>query len=613
MFRTDRISLNNGNNITISSTGAMHDGIMTNYCYSEGATAPSTVLSTLSYYDEAMTKTVIVPSVFEDFTRHRTDEQLEDETYIATKNFIIANTVWLWGDLEHGGCFYYNGGVTGKCSLGACYGFLKDQNDDTLKYYSIMRAVDGFTRVESNEVAFSWSDLFLDTNLEPSLQIWYINGGYRDESITDDSPYYGEWNNGYEYHNTSILQDMMGDCVWVSSGITQNRHPERVWNNRSMDSSLILKSLNATINTSVLLYGNILGDSDIDPDVNPSIKGGTSQPEGGAGDYPNRSDEVDFTDPDDYTVDAVNSGFITLYNPTKAEVKQFSDFLWTDITDNISQQIKRLIANPLDAVLFIAMCHFHPPTTGIGSVIKYCGISSGVSALLVQPQYYTVNCGDVTVGESFSNFLDYNPYSKAHIYLPYVGINAIDINDIMRSNVHVEYIIDLITGSALAQVKCTRAERREGDAELKAVLYEFPCNVYQQLPLTGSDWRAAVGNMISLISGAVGVATGNGAGLGAMASAVASQQVSVVRSGSATGNYGYQGSQKPYLILERPLENVPLNFPMMKGLVCNITYKLGNVRGYTEVDVDSWRSDAVMGTDDEMQEIKDLLNKGVFL
>ena len=611
MFRTDRIALNDGNNITISSTGSIYDGVMTSYCYSEGATAPSTVLSTLSYYDEAMTKTVIVPSVFEDFARHRTDEQLEDETYIATKNFIIANTVWLWGDLEHGGCFYYNGGVTGKCSLGACYGFLKDS--DELKWYSIIRAVDGFTRVESNEVAFSWSDLFLDTNLEPSLQIWYINGGYRDESITDDSPYYGEWNNGYEYYNTSILQDMMGDCVWVSAGITQNRHPERVWNNRSQNSSLILKSLNATINTSNLLYGNILGDSDIDPDVNPSIKGGTSQPEGGAGDYPNRSDEVDFTDPDDYTVDAVNSGFITLYNPTKAEVRQFSDFLWTDITDNISQQIKRLIANPLDAVLFIAMCHFHPPTTGIGSVIKYCGISSGVSALLVQPQYFTVDCGTVTVGESFTNFLDYNPYSKAHIYLPYVGINAIDINDIMRSSVHVEYIIDLITGSALAQVKCTRAERREGDAELKAVLYEFPCNVYEQLPLTGSDWRAAVGNMISLISGAVGVATGNGAGLGAMASAVASQQVSVVRSGSATGNYGYQGSQKPYLILERPLENVPLNFPMMKGLVCNITYKLGNVRGYTEVDVDSWRSDAVMGTDDEMQEIKDLLNKGVFL
>lgn len=611
MFRTDYVALNDGNNIIISSTGSIYDGITTSYCYSEGATAPSTVFSTLSYCDEAMTKTVIVPSVFEDFTRHRTDEQLEDETYIATKDFIIANTVWLWGNLEQGGCFYYNGGVSGKCSLGACYGFLKDSDD--LKYYSIIRAVDGFTRVESNEVAFSWNDLFLDANLEPSLQIWYINGGYRDESITDDSPYYGEWNNGYEYHNTSILQDMMGDCVWVSSGITQNRHPERVWNNRSQNSSLILKSLNATISTSNLLYGNILGNSEIDPDVNPSIKGGTSEPEGGPGDYPNRSDEVDFTDPDDYTVDAVNSGFITLYNPTKTEVKQFSDFLWTDITDNISQQIKRLIANPLDAVLFIAMCHFHPPTTGIGSVIKYCGISSGVSALLVQPQYYTVDCGDITVVESFSNFLDYNPYSKAHIYLPYVGINAIDINDIMRSTVHVEYIIDLITGSALAQVKCTRGERREGDAELKAVLYEFPCNVYEQLPLTGSDWRAAVGNMISLISGAVGVATGNGAGLGAMASAVASQQVSVVRSGSATGNYGYQGSQKPYLILERPLENVPLNFPTMKGLVCNITYKLGNVHGYTEVDVNSWKSTKILGTEEEMEEIKQLLDTGVYL
>lgn len=614
MFRTDHIGMNNGNNITISSTGSMYDGVMINYCYSEGATAPSTVFSTLSYYDEAMTKTVIVPSVFEDFARHRTDEQLEEETYIATKNFIIANTVWLWGDLEHGGCFYYNGGVSGKCSLGACYGFLKDQNDDTLKSYSIIRAVDGFTRVESNEVAFSWNDLFLDANLEPSLQIWYINGGYRDESITDDSPYYGEWNNGYEYHNTSILQDMMGDCVWVSAGITQKRHPERVWNNRSADSSLILKSLNATISTSALLYGNILGDSDIDPDVNPSIKGGVTEPEGGSGDYPDKSDDVDFADPEnDVDVDAVNSGFITLYNPTKQEIKSFNDFLWTDITDSLSQQIKRLLANPLDAVLFIAKCHFQPPTTGIGKVITYCGLSSGVSSLVINKQYFTLDCGSLNVEEACENFLDYNPYSKAHLFLPYVGINPIEINDLMRSTISIHYNIDLVTGSALAQVKITREKRREGDAPLNAVMYDFPCNVYEQLPLSASDWRQAVGNLSALISGAVGVATGNGAGLGAMASAVASQQVSVVRSGSASGNYGYVSNQKPYLILERPIENIPANFPMYEGLPCNITYRLGNVHGYTEVETGTFKTDWFLGTEEEMKEIKELLDGGVFL
>ena len=613
MFRTDYIGLNNGNAITISSTDVLSYTTEIDYCYSEGATAPCTVISTLAFYDEAMTKTVIVPSIFSDFTRHRTDEQLEDEEYIATKDFIIANTVWLWGDIESGGCFYYNSGVTGKCGIGTCYGFNKD-NDD-LKWYILGVTPDGFTRLESNEVAFSWRGQQLASGIQPQLQIWYINQGYRDETITDDSPYYkllNEVTHNYAQVNTSILRDMLGDCSYVDGTIAHPRLPKRIWDNESKNASRILKSVGMIAPTNTL-YGNILGNSEADPDVNPSIKGGTTEPEGSPGDYPNRSDEVDFTDPDDYTVDAVNSGFITLYNPTKTEVKQFSDFLWTDITDNISQQIKRLIANPLDAVLFIAMCHFHPPTTGIGSVIKYCGISSGVSALLVQPQYYKVDCGDISVVESMSNFLDYNPYSKAHIYLPYVGINAIDINDIMRSTVHVEYIIDLITGSALAQVKCTRGERREGDAELKAVLYEFPCNVYEQLPLTGSDWRQAVGNLTSLITGAVGVATGNGAGLGAMASAVASQQVSVVRSGTATGNYGYQGSQKPYLILERPLENVPLNFPTMKGLVCNITYKLGNVHGYTEVDVNSWKSTKILGTEEEMEEIKQLLDTGVYL
>lgn len=616
MYRTDFIELNNGGHITIASTDVhrTYDNTRIDNCYSEGNTAPSTVFSALDFCDEAMSKSVITNEIWGDFTRHRNDEQLEEETYLAYKEYINDNAVWLWGDLEHGGCFFYNGGVSGKCSLGACYGFLQDSNE--LKYYSIIRAVDGFTRAESNEIAFSWNGQLLDSQLEPSLQIWYINQGYRDETITDDKTYYGDFSElegDWVITFTSILETMLGNNQWVDRLIGTTRVPFRVWNNQSLNQSRILKSLNATINVSGLLYGNILGNSEIDPDVNPSIKGGVTEPEGTPGDYPNRSDEIDFSNPDDYTVDAVNSGFITLYNPTKSAIKQFSDFLWTDITDDISQQIKRLIANPLDAVLFIGMCHFHPPTTGIGSVIKYCGISSGVSALLVQPQYYTVDCGSVTVGESLSNFLDYNPYSKAHINLPYVGIQVLDINDIMRSTVEVKYIIDLVTGSALAQVKCTRSERRAGDAQLHAVLYEYPCNVYEQLPLTGSDWRAAVGNLSSLISGAVGVTTGNGAGLGAMASAVASQQVSVVRSGCASGNYGFQGTQNPYLILERPLENVPLNFPTMKGLVCNITYKLSNVHGYTEVDVNSWKSTKILGTEDEMEEIKQLLDTGVYL
>lgn len=616
MYRTDYVGLNDGGNIIISSNEVIDFSTVISFCYSEGCTAPSTVLSTLAYCDEAMSKSQITDNIWSDFARHRTDEQLEEETYLAYKQYIEDNTVWLWGDLEHGGCFYYNGGVTNKCSLGACYGFLKDS--DELKYYSIIRAVDGFTRAESNEVAFTWNGQFLDANLEPSLQIWYINQGYRDETITDDSPYYGDWNdvvNNYNYINTSILLSMMGNSTWTDGTISHNRVPVKVWNNTSGATGRILKSLNATINVNNLLYGNILGDSEIDPDVNPSIKGGTTDPAGGKGDYPDRSDEVDFSDPEtDITVDAVSSGFITLYNPTKQQVKDFSNFLWTDITDALSQQIKKIIANPLDAVLFVAMCHFTPPTTGIGSVIKYCGISTGVSALLINKQYFTLDCGSITVQESTSSFLDYNPYSKAYLYLPYVGIqSSIDINDIMGSTVSIKYHIDLISGSALAQVKCERAKRREGDAQISAVMYEFPCNVYEQLPLSATDWRQAISNMISLVSGSAAVATGNGAGLGAMASAVASQQVSVVRSGSISGNYGYIGKQKPYLILERPINNLPANFPMYEGFTSNIQYRLGNLSGYTEVDADSWKSERILGTEDEMKEIKDLLNTGVFL
>lgn len=616
MYREEYLSLNNGDSILINSTSPYSALGGTMYAYDEGDSMPLSISDTSSACRFAMSKSLLDTAFFNNFLAWRTDAELASDEFLTLRNYFIDNTVWIWGSVDLGGCFYYNGGTGGKCSLGACYGFTK--NNEEKKHYQIVTAVDGFTPSEAASVAFSWDGQMLSLDLEPSLQIWYINDGYKDGTITDDLPVYGDWSSddqAWIYNTTTDLSELLKIPLWEPRAISNpSTVPSRIWYTVQRATDKILKSLNATVQSSIVLYGDITGDAKVDPEVNPAIKGGTTEPDGGQGDYPDRSDNVDFSDPEeDIDVDAVSSGFITLYNPTKQQVKDFSDFLWTDITDALSQQIKKIIANPLDAVLFVAMCHFNPPTTGVSQIIKYCGISTNVGALLINKQYFTLDCGSITVQEATSSFLDYNPYSKANIYLPYVGINSIDINDIMGSTVSIKYHIDLISGSALAQVKCERAKRREGDAQLSAVLYEFPCNVYEQLPLSATDWRAAISNMISLVSGGAAVATGNGAGLGAMASAVASQQVSVVRSGSISGNYGYIGKQKPYLILERPINNLPANFPMYEGFTSNIQYRLGNLSGYTEVDADSWKSERILGTEDEMKEIKDLLNTGVFL
>jgi len=623
MFRQDYVELKSGSVICIPTSATRYieynPDIIAD-CYEEGVNAVATVFSASGFYDAVMQKEIISFNQLNSFIQPRTDQELADETFIILKNHIINNTVFLYGSLEEGGIFLYKANNQSKAYFGGCYGFYKDSDK---KYYNISYESQGLSRSELGEIAItSYGASGISPDFNPDIKIFFVADGYKNNTIQNDALIYGDYNEllGTYIYKTSISLDVIMGKTGYTSGALRN-YPLRPWKNQSSDPNLLYRLLPNSSYYSDALYGSIWDNSTVDPSINPSYKGGTSGTGGGNGDFPDRSDEIDITDLDDIDVDAVNSGFITLYNPTKAQVKSFSNFLWTDITDQLSTQIKRLIANPLDAVLFIAMCHFTPTNTGVSQVIKYCGISSNVSALLINTQRQSINCGTIHIPNSSNTFLDYAPYSKASIYLPYVGIQQLDINEVMGSDMTVVYHIDLLTGSATVQVKIERTKREivngqsSGDTDINAVLYEFTGQVYVQLPLTGSDWRSAINNMTSLITGAVGVATGNGAGLGAMASAVASQQVSVVKSGSISSNYGYVGHQKPYVILERPIDNTPVDQGHYEGYPSNLHYQLKNIidSGYTEIVAGSWSADNINGTDAEMEEIKKYLESGVYI
>lgn len=612
-YYTAIVNLTDGTNVTISAVSPTNIGssFPTVHAYNQGTTGVSTVFDATDFYNQALRKESITSATLYDFIQYRNDAALSDASYIAEKNYIVNNTVWLYGSLELGGLAFFKDWNNQIRPL-ACYGFR--QNALGYKRYEVVYTTDlSATEVQSIALMFEGSDL--SDNYSPKLAIMYFS----DETAAgQDALTYFTWEwlqEGWVSHNALFLDQAIDNCNWFS--ILTNDYPEKSW--YMLNGSEWRKSLYTTLAYNDVLYGNILGDSEVKPEYNPSLRGGTTSKEGGEGDYPDRSDEVDFPDLDDIDDDAINSGFVTLYNPTKAQIESYNNFLWTGITDSIANQIKKLIANPLDGVLFIAQCHFHPNTTGLGDVIRFCGISSGVSANLIAKQHQEIDCGSLTIDNDTEMFLDFAPYSKASIYLPYIGIKPLDINDLhgagnVKATITVKYQVDLLSGGGVAKVKITRSKRCTGDAEVNDILYEFPCNVYQQFPLSATDWRAAVNNMISLISGAAAVATGNGAGLGAMASAVASQQVSVIESGNISAAYGYFGTQKPYLILERPIQAIPTNFGSYQGWVSNIfVNSLREATGYCEVQQDTLWTDGVNCTDAEMEEIKQLLYSGVWL
>ena len=74
-----------------------------------------------------------------------------------------------------------------------------------------------------------------------------------------------------------------------------------------------------------------------------------------------------------------------------------------------------------------------------------------------------------------------------------------------------------------------------------------------------------------------------------------------------------QVCDKPFLILERPIQSTPTNFGAFEGFMSNNYARIGNLSGYTEFDPDTVWSDFGKATEEESNMIKDILNGGVYL
>lgn len=295
----------------------------------------------------------------------------------------------------------------------------------------------------------------------------------------------------------------------------------------------------------------------------------------------------------------------TVYNPSDATVNNLGGFLWTN---SIMEQIKKLWQDPMDAIIAFHKV-YAAPTVGSSANIVFGFIDSGIGAPVVTSQFTEVDCGSVTIAEHLHNATDYSPFSKAMIYLPFIGIVDLDITDIMGSAVNVKYKVDMYTGTCLAMIFCTRTK----DMPNAQLLYTFSGNASQQLPLTGSSFAAAVGALLGLAGSGIAVASG-GAGLavGAVGAAhsLTQEMVHMQRSGGLSANAGIMGPRKPYIILERQNCQDANGYYSYYGYPANKTVYLSNCGGYVRVKHINLKTTA---TEAERDEIISLLKEGVII
>lgn len=345
--------------------------------------------------------------------------------------------------------------------------------------------------------------------------------------------------------------------------------------------------------------------------------GPDSAEDGGWGNFDDETETIGL--PGVPSISALDTGFVRMYNPTAQELQQFASFIWST---NFFTNVIKNFSDPMQAIVSLAISPVAPTVSQqetnivVGNLPAFTEQESTITPIMAAPltsQYVTVNCGSITLNEYWGSALDYSPYSKCEIYLPYIGVQNLSIDDVMGSTLTLQYNVDLLTGICTAVLKCVKSQHMDFDA----ALYHWSGNMISNLPISGSNFAQVITALTSSIVSA-GIPIVTGAGGAAIASGVVggvmnmmNAKAQVQKSGSISMQSGALDNQIPYLILTRPIQSKAANYPAYKGWTTNITAEIGSLSGYTEVEY--VHVEVAGATDAERNEIERLLKEGVII
>ena len=405
------------------------------------------------------------------------------------------------------------------------------------------------------------------------------------------------------------------------------------------------------VSVTLIGYGNILpqlyaqATKSGDP-FNPYAGGGYTKPGGGGDNYAqNWDDNSDTVVADSLpTIGAMNSGMVGVFSPSAIQLSDLADLLFSyNFFDWLQKNLQNL------EQLFVSLGTV-PFTVSKGAAKSVTWLGFDVSQFThpvylppVTEQYPEIDMGSISfMGDdprihSTDSVFDYSPYSTLGIYLPFIGFQELDIDEIRGTIVNLRYRIDVVSGSCVAIIRVT-------DASGSRDIYQFSGNCLTQIPLGSVDMSGIVSGSIAIATAAItggastaiaGGGTDVASGLasemaatgdatdgsivsysnGSLASATANAMMGMKPNYKHSGAIGNSGSmlavKQPYLFLKTPREAMPEKYERYCGFPSNITAVLGSLSGYTVVE--DIRLNGLVATSEEVEEIYKLLKSGVII
>lgn len=396
----------------------------------------------------------------------------------------------------------------------------------------------------------------------------------------------------------------------------------------------------------------------------PFAPGGTSDVGGGGGAFDDTSDVI--ADSALPTLSAANTGFTRIYNPTLSQVQALANYLWTDTTviDTIWNHIKQFLEDPMDAFIAFNLVPCSVPDGGTQE-FKVMYVPTGVMMTVAANQFVDIDCGTLAIENYYGSALDYAPYTKISVFLPYIGTVPLDCDEVMGKTLTVKYRIDIVSGACVAKIAV------DGN-----YIYQYSGHCAINIPFTSADFTGYVAAIIQAARAAGAIAGGAGAAIAAATpapeqqtgrmtashtrreternpksgrqitmstvtdtwmrydepeqkmtagsfaglvagqvsntvGAVANSKPVVEHSGSFSGNSGYLGVRRPFAIIERPRMCNPSEYGVLNGYPSMLYRKLGDLSGFTQVQ--QIQLTGMTCTNPELAEIYTLLKSGVII
>lgn len=365
--------------------------------------------------------------------------------------------------------------------------------------------------------------------------------------------------------------------------------------------------------------------------------------------------------------DVAQSGLYTKYLLNKQYMDLLGDILWED--NIVINALKEIFGNPVDSIISCMSYPFNLVNfvNRTDQNLFFGHIDTNLPFIALTKSSFQIDWGKIEIPFAWGNFLDYSPYTKVELFLPWgPGYVTIDPNDIMPYSNIPGNINTMAYSPGSIQIK-TNIELDKGTCVHNVVgnngrvIGAFSGMVGRSIPLTAID---TAGKALATIGAVAAVATAGastaataasgsfnkivhgsptpingGQGMvsrahevfdpskaaGALSSNVSNSSApnmasralfntpfAYPRAGTFSDGSAAMTIQQPFLIISRPLQSVPAQYGHYNGYPSNIYYdNFSGISGYTEIS--EIHLDNISATTDELDELDSILKGGILL